>query len=166
MIKYLPEMVQILFSECPNEISLGINITNCQFTCKGCHSPELRTDQGAVLTPDILVQLMDFHKGISAVCFLGEGNDIAQMVVLLQTVKQQGLKTCMYTAHTTETIDRSVLPFLDYVKVGAYSQKLGNLRSESTNQRFFTVKDGIIDQDITSIFFKKVITTDLCEAEI
>ena len=39
MLKYVDS--QITFREIPDEITLCINISNCPFRCKGCHSKEL-----------------------------------------------------------------------------------------------------------------------------
>ena len=48
MIKYTD--TQIVFSEIPDEITLAINISNCQNNCPGCHSPYLKQNIGKELT--------------------------------------------------------------------------------------------------------------------
>jgi hypothetical protein len=40
------------------------------------------------------------------------------------------------------------------VKVGHYDQRLGGLIYPSTNQRLYTLKDGQVDKDITSLFWR------------
>ena len=40
----------IVFEEIPDRVSLAVNITNCQNNCIGCHSPELRLNNGEELT--------------------------------------------------------------------------------------------------------------------
>ena len=62
MIKYLNTMVT--FAEIPVEVTLSINITNCQNKCPGCHSPELRENIGTELTKDELNNLINKNKGV------------------------------------------------------------------------------------------------------
>ena len=78
MVKY--DGYDITFQEVPNEVSLVFNITNCQGTCEGCHSPWLRGDYGRPLHGD-LESLIQKYKGlITCVCFMGEGNDVESLV--------------------------------------------------------------------------------------
>ena len=57
MVKYLETAVT--FEEIPDEVTLAINISNCQNHCEGCHSPWLREDVGEELTPEVLNGLID-----------------------------------------------------------------------------------------------------------
>ena len=73
MLKYRGH--SITFQEVPNEVSLCLNITNCQGRCDRCHSPDLRLDVGEPLLRDIDGMLRRYGSLITCVCFLGEGND-------------------------------------------------------------------------------------------
>ena len=75
MIKYKEDTVQVVFEEIPDEVTLAIEITNCPGQCVGCHSPWLRDDIGEELTKEKLFELIDANKGITCVCFMGEGKD-------------------------------------------------------------------------------------------
>ena len=63
MLKYTDS--QITFSEIPDEITLCINISNCPFKCKGCHSKELWEDVGKELTPNEIDSLL--QDGVSMI---------------------------------------------------------------------------------------------------
>ncbi len=155
MIKFLRDHTQVLFSECPNEISLVLSISNCQFNCKGCHSAFLREDIGEDLNTQILEEIIEENIGISAVVFLGNGNDDKTLINLFKYVQNKGLKTCLYTAHTLKSINKELLPHLNYIKTDPYSEKHGGIDRITTNQHFYSIINGIIDRDITYMFQKK-----------
>ena len=75
MIKYIEGDTQVTFLEVPDEISLTINISNCQCKCVGCHSPYLRENIGDELTEDEIDELISKNDGITCVTLMGEGND-------------------------------------------------------------------------------------------
>lgn len=66
---------QVTFAEVPDEITLCINLSNCPCHCKGCHSSYLAEDIGQVLTIGRIEKLLERHRGITAVCFMGGDND-------------------------------------------------------------------------------------------
>ena len=55
MIKYIPELTDIVLEEIPDKVTLAVEITNCQGSCPGCHSPFLKQDIGEELTPAIVL---------------------------------------------------------------------------------------------------------------
>ena len=67
-------------------------------------------------------------------------------------MKQAGIKTCMYSGQDRLSPELTqLLPYLDYLKLGAYKHKLGGLTNMTTNQRFYAIHDGkLIDR--TSLF--------------
>ena len=69
MLKYVNTAVT--FAEFPNEVSLCINISNCNCLCDGCHSPYLSKDIGEVLSLERLQGLIESNKGITLVGFMG-----------------------------------------------------------------------------------------------
>ena len=157
MLKYLNYAVT--FQEVPDEVSLVINITNCPYHCKGCHSPELWEDVGSDLYSD-LADLIDSHEEITCVCFMGEGNnDSEDLKRCINECKIRGLKTCLYTGRANAW-DTFINLGLDYCKMGPYIEELGGLDSPTTNQRFykrtnFADGKGYEIKDITSKKKKK-----------
>lgn len=137
MVKYLE--TQVTFSEVPDEISLCINITNCPHRCAYCHSKQLREDIGEELTINKLKELIEQNKGITCVCFLGEGNDLTSLALLAQWVKMNTLlKTCWYTGlHGLRSTSLFDMGLFDFVKTGPYIKDRGPLNSKTTNQRFY-----------------------------
>lgn len=155
-LKYLN--YAITFQEVPDEVSLVINITNCPYHCKGCHSPELWEDVGSELYYD-LPDLIDPHEEITCVCFMGEGNDPKDLERCVLECKISKLKTCLYTGRANAW-DTFINLGLDYCKMGPYIEELGGLDSPTTNQRFykrtnFADGKGYMIEDITSTFWRK-----------
>jgi anaerobic ribonucleoside-triphosphate reductase activating protein len=144
---------QIVVQEVPGEIALAFSISGCPLACRGCHSTETRNPTyGFPLTKDTLQSTIDNTKHVSCVLLYGGEWEPSNLIDLLLTSKDNNLKTCLYTGLTT--CPPQFLKYLDYVKVGPYSQELGGLTSPTTNQKFFVVANGKLSKDITSIFNK------------
>lgn len=131
---------QVTFAEIPDEITLCINISNCKFKCKGCHSPYLQEDIGEELTDDVLKELLLKNKGISCVCFMG--GEIADVMHYCDLVKLYDfhLKTAWYTGESE--IPEGVKSngyILSYIKVGPYIEEKGGLDNPNTNQRMYEI---------------------------
>lgn len=139
MIKYTD--TQITFREVPNEVSLSINISNCPYRCKGCHSPYLQKNIGKELTTEVLDKLIEKYKDqITCVTFLGDGGNIEEIAGFVKYVWQKGYFTCLYTG--SEKIDEIVdvcNGFLCYIKIGPYIEEKGALDKPTTNQKFYKV---------------------------
>lgn len=115
MLKFLE--TSVVFTEIPDEITLAVNITNCPFRCKDCHSPWLQTDIGEDLTTNIF-HLIDKYPYITTVSFMGGDADhegTAKLATLIK--KETGLKVAMYSG--SNEIDPILVRVLDYYKVGA-----------------------------------------------
>lgn len=124
----------ITFSEIPDEITLCINISNCPFKCKGCHSKELWEDIGTELTTNEMNSLL--QDGVSCVCFMGGDSDLETLIELLLFVKYSNVKTAWYTGRK-EIPDDFPLILLDYIKLGPYIKEKGPLNNRNTNQRLY-----------------------------
>lgn len=151
MVKYL--QTEVVFEEIPTEITLAINITNCQNNCAGCHSPYLREDIGTELTENVLSDLIAKNHGITCVLFMGEGNDQETLLKLSNAVKTTfpSIKTAIYSGRNM--VEDIIYKTFDYVKVGEYKEECGPLNNPKTNQRLYKCdKDSIID--ITNRFWK------------
>ena len=62
MIKYIPELTDVVLEEIPDKVTLAVEISNCRGSCPGCHSPFLKRDIGEELTPAI-VEKISSEKG-------------------------------------------------------------------------------------------------------
>lgn len=139
----------ITFQEVPNEISLTFTITNCPHFCKGCHSPWLRDNIGKCLKEDIFSIINKYDEMITCVCFMGEGNDVDELVSLAKEIKH---KTAIYVG--LDSISDWMLNF-DYVKIGHFDESFGGLDKPSTNQKMYKIiGDKFVD--ITYKFNKNI----------
>lgn len=169
MIKYKPDTVQVVFNEIPDEVTLAIEITNCQGLCEGCHSPWLREDIGEELTVEKLNELIDQNKGITCVCFMGEGKDYETLKQLAYSISLRSdypYKVALYSGRNE--VEKDFDEYFDYIKVGPYIPKYGPLNRETTNQRLYKITrdgsgDGVWDtstgycwEDITYKFWRKL----------
>lgn len=126
----------IVFQEVPDETTLALNISNCPYHCEGCHSPVLWTDKGLPVLDVLKGLLVNYDKLITCVCFMGGDQEPEELINALAIIKQQGLKTCLYTG--ADNIEQLTMffPYLDYLKYGSYKKALGGLDSPTTNQKF------------------------------
>lgn len=150
MIKYKDSY--IVFEEIPDRVSLAINITNCQNNCIGCHSPELRLNNGIELTEEEIDKLIDKNYGIDCFLFMGEGKDRERLIELAKYIKHNyNLKVAIYSGRNNVEFD--FYEVFDYIKVGEYKEECGPLNKETTNQRLYEITiNNIID--ITNKFWK------------
>ena len=168
MIKYVPDDVSVVFEEIPDEITLAVNISNCQNNCPGCHSPYLRTDFGTELTETVIDELIEKNDGITCFCFMGEGNDAETLKNRILYIKEKfpKIKVGLYSGRE-DIEDDFFWDKLDYIKIGPYIAELGPLNKETTNQRLYKIDKndrvairvgGTIRfwcRDITEKFWKK-----------
>lgn len=157
MLKYL--YCKEVFSEVPEEISLAFSISNCQIRCNGCNQKELWEDIGTPLSSSHLNELIDSHRGITCVLFMGSGNNgYEELNKLAKEVKKHNLKVAIYLGEDNIP-NKLSLNNIDYLKLGHWDSKLGGLNSISTNQRMYSIKNiGNNTYSFTSInnkFIKK-----------
>ena len=164
MIKYKPDTVSVVFNEIPDEVTLAIEITNCPGMCEGCHSPWLREDIGEELTPETLARLIDENRGVTCVCFMGEGKDPRALKYLALSVRLRNdypYRTALYSGRNE--VEEDYDTYFDYIKVGPFIPAKGPLNKETTNQRLYKIEERFgtdfdvetIRHDITYKFWKK-----------
>lgn len=151
MLKYTDTMV--VFSEIPDHITLAINISNCQNRCPNCHSKELWCDIGEILTEEKLCSLIERNDGINAICFMGEGKDYNEIIKLTNFIKNKysHIKVGIYSGR--DEVEEIFFKTFDFVKVGRYDERYGPLNETTTNQRFYSITDGV-KTDLTYKFWK------------
>jgi len=133
---------QIVLQEVPDEISLALSISGCKLACKGCHSTETWNPKyGSELTENILQDLITRSKYITCVLFYGGEWQEDYLITLLNIVKQNNLKTCLYTGLELNQISNNLLSNLTYIKTGRYMKELGGLESKTTNQKFIKISE-------------------------
>lgn len=152
----------VTFEEIPTEVTLSLAISNCCGTCPGCHSPELRGDNGVELTEEVLDALIQKNSGISCVLFLGEGKSPSDLIKLADRVRNHWkLSVALYSGR--ECIEDDLWEHFDYVKIGPYVESLGPLNKVTTNQRLYRYSPWFSDvscghkgwRDITLMFWRK-----------
>ena len=126
-----------VFSEVPGEITLALSISNCQIKCKGCNQKELWEDIGSILDSSVLKTLLQRHRGITCVLFMGSGNKEYQVLNSLAIeAHKNGLKVAVYLGEDNipEELDKS---YFDYIKIGHWDTSKGGLDSPTTNQKMY-----------------------------
>ena len=142
----------IVFEEIPDRVSLAVNITNCQNNCIGCHSPELRLNNGEELTEEIIDKLINENYGIDCFLFMGEGKDRGRLLELAKYIKRNyDLKVAIYSGRNDVELD--FYDVFDYIKVGEYKEEFGPLNRDTTNQRLYEITSNNVI-DITYKFWK------------
>ena len=159
MIKYVPEMTNVVLEEIPDRLTLAIDISNCTGLCEGCHSPFLRRDVGVELTPEAIDSLIAGNFGINCFLFLGEGNDHAALMSAANYVRRAYPSLALGLYSGRESVEEDVWELFDYVKSGPFRPSCGPLNKTTTNQRLYRIlhnADGTrtVD-DITARFWRK-----------
>lgn len=129
-----------VFSEVPGEITLALSISNCQIKCKGCNQKELWEDIGSILDSSVLKTLLQRHRGITCVLFMGSGNKEYQVLnSLAMEAHKNGLKVAVYLGEDNipEELDKS---YFDYIKIGHWDASKGGLDSPTTNQKMYFIE--------------------------
>jgi len=148
---------QQTFQEVPGEITLALSISGCPLRCKNCHSAETYPiDFGSKLTKDELDRLLKKFRHTSCVLFYGGEWNMEELITFINYIKEKGLKVCLYTGRKLNYFEDEFIKSLDYIKVGPYKERKGNLSSPTTNQRFFKIKNGELINK-TKVFWKKTI---------
>ena len=155
MLKYIPELTDVVLEEVPDRVTLAVEIPNCQGNCPGCHSPFLKQDIGEELTAEAADALLEENFGVDCFLFLGEGNDPAALLGLARHIKavHPGVETALYSGR--ETVEDEICEVFDFVKVGPYKAELGPLNERTTNQRMY-----YHGEDITSRFWHRGLGKD------
>lgn len=150
MIKYIPELTDIVLEEIPDKVTLAVEISNCRGSCVGCHSPFLKNDIGVELTPAIVDKLIDDNFGVNCFLLLGEGRDPEALLRIAAHLRDAhpGLERAVYSGRTE--VEPEFYEAFDYVKVGPYIAERGPLNEPTTNQRLYHH-----GEDITSRFWHK-----------
>ena len=137
--------LQVVFKEIPNEVSLAIQVTGCALRCIDCHSKDSWNQAlGELLTPEVLKALiLTYREYITCVLLMGGEWDGA-IYQLLEVVRENSLKTALYTGLEIGNVDVRLLSRLDYIKCGRFIKEAGPLSSTKTNQKLIELKTGRI----------------------
>lgn len=149
--------VGLSHAEVPGETTLCFYISGCINRCKNCHFPELQfAEYGDRLSLEVFTKLVELYSPYeTCICFMGEGNCTAEtrneMVQYTSIVHKRGYKCCLYSGR--DTVIEEWMQVFDYIKIGAYKEKLGPLYSNTTNQRLYK-KNQRTYEDITAVFWE------------
>lgn len=150
MIKYVPELTDIVLEEIPGRVTLAVEISNCQGSCIGCHSPFLKRDLGEELTPEAVDRLIADNFGVNCFLLLGEGRDREALLRIAGHLRERhpGIERAVYSGRAE--VEPELFEAFDYVKVGPYIAECGPLNERTTNQRLYYRRE-----DITARFWHK-----------
>ena len=150
MIKYVPELTDVVLEEIPDKVTLAVEISNCRGSCIGCHSPFLKQDIGVELTTDAVDRLIADNFGVNCFLLLGEGKDPEALLRIAEhlRVHHPDLERAVYSGRPE--VEPEIYAAFDYVKVGPYVAELGPLNERTTNQRLYHH-----GEDITFRFWHK-----------
>ena len=150
MIKYVPELTDVVLEEIPDKVTLAVEISNCRGSCIGCHSPFLKQDIGVELTPDAVDRLIADNFGVNCFLLLGEGKDLQALLGIAEHLRtaHPELERAVYSGRVE--VEPEIYAAFDYVKVGPYVAELGPLNERTTNQRLYHH-----GEDITFRFWHK-----------
>jgi len=152
-LKYIS--FDIVFQEVPDETTLALNITNCPYHCKGCHSKHLWKDIGKYIDDDIEDIINQYKNMITCVCFMGGDQCRNNLIYWLNIIKNKyNLKTCLYTGNESIENFNDIIKYLDYIKIGSYKKEFGGLNHKTTNQKFYKIKNSKLF-DRTYLFQEK-----------
>ena len=154
MLKYVD--TDIVFQELPDEVTLAVNLSCCPCRCPGCHSKHLWGDVGEPLTEET-VECMLEHQRQEVTCISLMGGDaqpqeVDRMAAWLRK-RYPKLHIAWWSGRTLLSPQVSLSNF-DYIKLGPYLPHLGPLKSRTTNQRLYRVRQGTM-QDITHLFYRR-----------
>ena len=149
MIKYVPELTDVVIEEIPDKVTLAVEISNCPGNCPGCHSPFLKEDIGKELTPQVIDRLIAENFGINCFLMLGEGQAPEALRTLARHVRSAhpNVEVALYSGR--KSVEDDIFELFDYVKVGPYIEEAGPLNKPGTNQRLYYHR-----QDITARFWR------------
>lgn len=150
MIKYIPSLTDVVMEEVPDRVTLAVEISNCQGSCTGCHSPFLKDDVGEELTPEAVDKMIADNFGIDCFLLLGEGADRQALLGIAAHIRKTfpDIEIALYSGRSE--VEKDIYDAFDYVKVGPYRQDLGPLNERTTNQRMYHH-----GEDITFRFWHK-----------
>lgn len=132
---------RIVFQEHPEFVSLGLWMSGCPNKCPGCHSKELWENTGEVINEQKLIGMLNnYGQFIDNVIYFGGEWEKSELLKFLKLTKEKGLKRTLWTG--LEVIDEDIKAEVDFLKTGPYIEALGDLRSPTTNQKYFEVTTG------------------------
>lgn len=154
MLKYFN--YDIVFQEIPSEITLAVNLSLCPNRCKGCHSPWLWTDEGEILDKNAVDNLISLYDDeITCFAIMGGDNSPKEVNDLCKYIKEiyPTIKVAWYSGKDEIAKEIEIQNF-DYIKIGAYKEEFGSLKSRTTNQRLYKINSNSELEDITQKFWR------------
>lgn len=152
----------VTLSEMPFNISYYIQLANCGIKCNGCHSKYLwnNIEYSSLkqIENDIILQK---KNGADLIIIFGDVNNGISSDDLLFMVKELNkyLPICIYSgadscSGSLGINEKEILKYINYLKLGHFDSLFGGLNSSKTNQKLYTVNNGILTKDITKLTFR------------
>ena len=139
-MKYLSTAVD--FIDIPGEVCLAFNLTHCSNSCVNCHFPEMRKDIGIEVTAVEIRRLIGLFPKCTCILFLGGDRNHGEILSFCEVIRKEfpSLKLAVFSR--LREIDISLLPFLNYYKIGYCENELGPTKKDERNQRLFKIENG------------------------
>ncbi len=138
----------IVFQEVPNEITLAFNISGCPHHCEGCHSQYLWEYEGDNLLENMENIIKQYNNYITCICFMGGDQNMYELGLALKQCKKMGYKTCVYSGLDYIQYFESLIPLLDWIKIGRYDESMKSdnhieygVKLATLNQHLYKVED-------------------------
>lgn len=139
----------IVFQEVYNETTLAFSISGCPYRCNGCHSQYLWEYEGDNLIENMEQIINKYNDYITCVCFMGGDQNMDELASALQTCKNLGLKTCVYSGSSDMSKFKDIFPYLDWLKLGEYNRTLYSknhieygVKLATSNQHMYRIING------------------------
>lgn len=130
-------------------------LQGCNKNCKECHNAGIKEHgKGTMVSIDELVMFIESQCCNKKITISG-GEPLEQMdslEILIRKLKVKGYNVCVYTGWEIESVPRSILKLVDYIKTGSFVSDLKNPEIQyvgSSNQHMFSINnDNIKELDL------------------
>lgn len=127
-------------------------LQGCSKNCKECHNAEIKEHgKGRMLSIDELIMFIE-SKCCNRKITISGGEPLEQLdslEILLRKLKVKGYNICVYTGWEIESVPRSILKLVDYIKTGSFVNDLKNPEIQyvgSSNQHMFSINNDNIKE--------------------
>jgi len=136
----------ITFNEVPDKMAVYFELGDCNQHCTGCPSTELQDKCTEFVDSNDMVRFAvdQIDAGANAIVVSGgttaRSLTSADMVSLLQDLAHIA-PVCLYSGSDNDALDKSIasLGNCSWLKTGSYQVTRGDLRCQTTNQRFYSI---------------------------
>lgn len=134
-----------------------VYVQGCEKHCKGCHNYTTWDPNGGTIYTVEALETEIRKKSLTKRITISGGEPLLQYEELLKLVQQLAdFNITVYTGYELEKVPKTLLPQIDYLKVGPFIQRLHSATipyAGSTNQKFLCIERRVKDD------YKNLIST-------